>query len=76
MGISNNLSTELESIFNHWTKVRITDSELKKLIQHAMISNKEVLDSLEAGKENELSTYYKNVVENVYEYAMSSPLNN
>src|SRR6185312_4039210 len=33
MGISNRLSAELESIFNHWAKVRITDPDVRKLIQ-------------------------------------------
>jgi phage/plasmid-like protein (TIGR03299 family) len=73
MGISNTLSTELETIFNQWAKVRITDREVLKLIQRAMVPNKEVLHNLEAGKEDESSTYFKNMVNNVYEYAMTSP---
>jgi phage/plasmid-like protein (TIGR03299 family) len=73
MGISNELSSELETIFNQWAKVRITDREVLKLIQRAMVPNKEVLHNLEAGKEDESSTYFKNVVNNVYEYAMTSP---
>ncbi|MFX8879578.1 DUF932 domain-containing protein, partial [Acinetobacter baumannii] len=35
MGISNKLSIELEGIFNQWAKVRITDIEVRKLIQMA-----------------------------------------
>ncbi len=73
MGISNKLSVELEAIFNHWAKVRITDPEVKKLIQLAMVPNKEVLNNLQAGKDDELSTCYKNMVDAVYEYSMSSP---
>lgn len=73
MGITNNLSAQLENIFNSWAKVRITDSELKKLIQRAMVPNKEVLQNLEAGNDDEMSTLFKNIVDNVYEYAMSSP---
>ena len=73
MGISNTLSVELEAIFNHWAKVRITDPEVKKLIQLAMVPNKEVLHNLQAGKDDELSTCYKNMVDAVYEYSMSSP---
>ncbi len=33
MGLANQLSTQLEGIFNQWTKVRICDEEVKKLIQ-------------------------------------------
>lgn len=73
MGISNTLSAELESLFNKWAKVRITDAEVKKLIQRAMVPNKEVLQNLEAGKEDETSAYFKNMVNTVYEYAMTSP---
>ncbi|MGF7036888.1 DUF932 domain-containing protein [Mucilaginibacter lappiensis] len=73
MGISNNLADELKDVFNHWSKVRITDAEVKKLIQVAMVPNKEVLNNLMAGKNDELSTTYTNIVDKVYEYAMSSP---
>lgn len=73
MGISNRLSTELESIFNNWAKVRITDPEVRKLIQLAMVPNKEVLANLNAGKDDELSTCYKNLVDSVYSYAMNNP---
>jgi phage/plasmid-like protein (TIGR03299 family) len=73
MGISNKLSAELETIFNHWAKVRITDPEVRKLIQLAMVPNKEVLQNLNAGKDDELSTCFKNMVDNVYQYAMNNP---
>jgi phage/plasmid-like protein (TIGR03299 family) len=73
MGISNRLSAELESIFNHWAKVRITDPEVRKLIQLAMVPNKEVLANLNAGKDDELSTCFKNMVDSVYGYAMTNP---
>lgn len=73
MGISNKLSGELEQIFNQWAKVRITDPELKKLIQLAMVPNKEVLENLNAGKEDELSTCFKNICDNAFAYAMTHP---
>lgn len=73
MGISNKLSGELEQIFNQWAKVRITDPELKKLIQLAMVPNKEVLENLQTGKEDELSTCFKNICDNAFAYAMTHP---
>ncbi|MET3018345.1 DUF932 domain-containing protein [Flavobacterium hydatis] len=71
MGISDMLSSQMESIFNDWTKVRITDKEVKKLISFALVPNKEVLKSIQDGKEDELSTCFTNMVDSAFEYAMS-----
>lgn len=73
MGISNGLSQQLESIFNRWAKVRITDGELRKLIQLALTPNKEVLTKIKTGKDDEFSTQFQNVCDAVFEYGMSSP---
>ncbi|WP_293308510.1 DUF932 domain-containing protein [Pedobacter sp. UBA5917] len=73
MGISGRIGDEMESIFNHWAKVRITDADLKKLIQTAMAPNKEVLDKLQKGLIDEASSAYKNIVDEVYSYALSAP---
>jgi phage/plasmid-like protein (TIGR03299 family) len=72
MGISKTLGSEMEGLFNQWAKVRITDAEVKKLIQIAMAPNKEVLKNLAEGKLDLLSTHYTNIVDNVYEYALGS----
>ena len=58
MGITNTLSQQLEDIFNNWSKVKITDKEVYKLIQLALIPNKEVLRDIRRGKEDELSTSF------------------
>ncbi len=73
MGISRELSQEMEGLFNQWAKVRITDREVKKLIQIAMAPNKEVLEHLAESKFEQLSTHYTNIVDSVYEYALASP---
>ncbi|MBV4359096.1 DUF932 domain-containing protein [Pinibacter aurantiacus] len=73
MGITNKLSAELNEIFNQWTKVKVTDEEVKKLIQLAMIPNKEVLKKIETGQEDELSTQFVNICEKTFEYTMSAP---
>lgn len=73
MGISNQLSIQLETIFNRWTTVKVTDPELHRLIQLAMVPNKEVLDNIEKGQFDELSTCFNNMCNSVFEYAMSSP---
>lgn len=70
MGLANTLSIQLEGIFNQWSKVRITDSEVKKLIQLALCPNKETLDAIKKGAEDELSTVFKNTVEDAFAYAM------
>lgn len=71
MGISNQVSNQLEQLFNKWSEVRITDKDLRKLIQLAMVPNKEVLLNLQAGKTDELSTCFKNMCDNAFVYAMS-----
>lgn len=73
MGISNKLSVELEHIFNRWSRIRITDPELKNLIQLAMVPNKEVLQNIRAGKDDELSINFKNICDNAFAYAMTHP---
>ena len=72
MGITSKLSEELEGIFNQWAKVRITDPEVKKLIQMALVPNKEVLQNIQAGKDDELSTCFKNMTDAAFEYAMTN----
>ncbi|RXK87011.1 DUF932 domain-containing protein [Filimonas effusa] len=71
--ISNQLSNQMQDIFNNWSKVRITDKEVKKLIQMAMVPNKEALKNLTEGKDDELSTCFKNMCDSVFEYAQTSP---
>ena len=73
MGISNGLSQQMEAIFNHWAKVRITDKEVRKLISLALTPNKEVLQNLRAGKEDKVSSRFSNLCDAVYEYNLTSP---
>jgi phage/plasmid-like protein (TIGR03299 family) len=73
MGITNQLAQEMEKIFNRWSRVRISDSSVKRLIQLAMAPNKKVLQNLHEGKQDELSTTFNNMVSGVMEYALSSP---
>ncbi|MBS1501475.1 MAG: DUF945 domain-containing protein [Bacteroidetes bacterium] len=73
LGLSDQLATELSAIFNRWSRVKITDPQVKRLIQLAMIPNKETLEKLKAGKEDELSSQYNNMVSSVFDYAMTSP---
>jgi phage/plasmid-like protein (TIGR03299 family) len=73
MGISNRLSNELEQVFNHWSKIRITDKQVLQLIQAALIPNKEALQKIREGKDEKLSAYFTNMVDNAFEYAMSNP---
>src|SRR5690606_19680634 len=72
MGLANTLSNQLENIFNEWTKIKATDREVRKLIQLALCPNKETLDLLKKGAEEEISTVFKNTVEDAFAYAMAS----
>jgi phage/plasmid-like protein (TIGR03299 family) len=73
MGITNQLGQEMEQLFNHWAKVRITDRQVKKLVQLAMAPNRETLACIRTGKPFEQSTLFNNTVEKVLEYAGTSP---
>ncbi|CAG5001612.1 hypothetical protein DYBT9275_02703 [Dyadobacter sp. CECT 9275] len=73
MGIANRFSDEVGQVFNTWAKKRISDPELKKLIEIAMAPNKEVLGNIRDGKVHALSTQFLNIVDDVYEYALSNP---
>jgi phage/plasmid-like protein (TIGR03299 family) len=70
MGLANTLSNQLEGIFNQWANVKVTDQEVKKLIQLALCPNKETFDLLKKGAEDEVSTLFKNTVEDAFSYAM------
>jgi phage/plasmid-like protein (TIGR03299 family) len=73
LGVTNLLANELEEVFNNWSRIRITDNAVKRLIQVAMAPNKEVLQNLQNGKLDELSTTYNNMVSSVMEYTLTNP---
>ena len=56
MGMVNTLSPLMEQAFNHWSKVKITDQQVQKLIQIALAPNKETLDNIRDGKQEENSS--------------------
>lgn len=73
LGLTNQLANELEQVFNQWAKIRITDQQVKKLVQLAMAPSREVLQHLQNGQSDELSTVFTNVVDSVCSYALTSP---
>ncbi|MET4084039.1 phage/plasmid-like protein (TIGR03299 family) [Pedobacter sp. UYP30] len=72
LGISSQLTRELEEVFNHWSKIRITDSAVKRLVQLAMAPSREVLQNLKHGKDDELSSTFNNIVSSVMEYSFTN----
>ena len=72
MGIADQLSTKMETIFNHWAQVRITDEQVKDLIRIALKPRKEALAHISLNAEM-LSSQFKNVCESVFSYSMTSP---
>ena len=72
MGLANKLSNELENTFNHWSKITVGDAEMKKLIQLALCPNKETLSHLQKENFDELSSVFKNTVDDAFAYAMMS----
>ncbi|WP_295219901.1 DUF932 domain-containing protein [uncultured Chryseobacterium sp.] len=72
MGLANKLSKELENTFNHWAKIKVGDDEMKRLIQFALCPNKETLNHLQKGNFDDVSTVFKNTVDDAFAYAMIS----
>lgn len=71
MGISHKLVLELGDIFNAMARIKITDANLKGLIQYAMVPNKEVFGKLQA--KEEVSARFEAMCEEVLVYAHTSP---
>jgi phage/plasmid-like protein (TIGR03299 family) len=71
LGITNLLAGEMEQLFNQWSKIRITDVEVKKLVQMAMAPNKETMQNLQSNRHDYLSSIYTNSVRAVLDYAGS-----
>lgn len=70
MGMVNEVSPLLEQAFQQWSKVKMTDPEVKRLIQLAMVPNKETLENIRLGKDDAISTAFKNICEDVFAYAV------
>ena len=73
MGISNKLATELEELFNTWAKISITDNEVKRLIELALVPGKVALQGLAAEKKELLSKQFQKTCESAFAYALSNP---
>jgi phage/plasmid-like protein (TIGR03299 family) len=76
MGMAAKISMQTEAVFNKWAKVRITDRQLRRLIQMAMAPGKETLGKIQDARFDLLSTQFNNLVDRVYSYAMASPEQN
>lgn len=73
MGLTNKFSERLEDLFTQWTKIRITDSEVRKLIQLALAPSKEVLHSLKEREQTAFSAQFQKACDGAYEYSLSNP---
>jgi len=73
LSITNLLAKEMEGVFNQWAKVKITDKQVKKLVQIAMAPNKETWQNLQMGKKDEFSSVFTNMLDKVLEYSATSP---
>jgi len=73
ISITNDTSADLERLFNKWSRVRLSDAEVKKLVQLSMSPNKEVFTAIVTGDEKfEFSAQYSNIVDDIFEYAQSA----
>jgi len=76
MGIVSKFSEQLEPVFNQWAKVRITDKQLKTLIEMVMAPNQEAVGNIKEANRAQFSTQFINTIESVYEYALGSATQN
>ncbi|NLU94891.1 DUF945 domain-containing protein [Chitinophaga sp. Ak27] len=72
LGFSRKSASSKQELFTHWSKTRIRDHEVKKLIRLAMTSNKETIDKIRLEQEFIQSTYMNNIVDTVFSYAMGT----
>ncbi|MET7000669.1 DUF932 domain-containing protein [Chitinophaga defluvii] len=72
MNLVDSRTNDLQELFTGWSKIKITDEHVLKLVQMAMAPDNETMSMLEKGLYKETSTRYRNTVDKVYEYAMSS----
>lgn len=74
MGISYQLAQQLEPIFQQMAKTYITDAETRRLISLAMAPSDLVFQAVRDKRTNiEFSKQFENMVEDAFEYAMTSP---
>jgi phage/plasmid-like protein (TIGR03299 family) len=74
IAISENTGELLQTMFNKWAKMRVSDAEIKKLIRVAMAPNREVAAAvLESNTAFEFSSQFEEVCGQVFEYAMTAP---
>lgn len=77
ISISETFGELLEDTFRNWTKLRITDREVKKLIRLAMAPNKEVFKAVATNNSAfEFSQQFENICEKVNEYAFGADTQN
>ena len=72
MGLANKLKNELTDVYNAMAKTKLVDSQLKRMITE-MVAGQGGLEKLGAGEE--VSTRMMNMIDGVYEYALSHPTN-
>lgn len=72
MGVADRFSSRLEDILNHWAKVRVSDTELRKILEVALCPNQATLENIKKGNAGENSAIFKNTVEDAFAYAMVS----
>ena len=72
MGIVSRSTEIAEKTFNRWSNIRISDKEVKKLIELALAPNTEIAQKVKLGAYDELSTNFKNQAEQAFAYAMMS----
>ncbi|MDR3715828.1 MAG: DUF932 domain-containing protein [Puia sp.] len=72
MGMINTLAPMYEELFNVWAKIPVTVNEMTRMIVLALAPNKETIDNVLSGQEDENSSAFKNIVRDALGYALIS----
>ena len=69
MGLVNEMTPKYEDVFNQWAHITVSDAQLKRLVQ-IVLAGTETLRKLKHGPEEEISTVFRNQVDDVLAYSV------
>lgn len=69
MKMCENAQEKMELVFNHWAKIKINDTQLKKYLQIVLAPTPETLTKLAKGEE--VTTNFSNIIDKAMNYALT-----
>lgn len=69
MKMCENVQEKMELVFNHWAKIKINDTQLKKYLQIVLAPTPDTLTKLAKGEE--VTTNFSNIIDKAMNYALA-----